>query len=122
MKKSLVLAAVIGATLCLSSCYCDKLTVGNVQPQEELVHVKSTRNHHFLYGLFVSHESTNENVPNVRDYVVENKQTFWDVVVGGVTLGIYTPSTTKYYVPKSNPRAVAVKKKFQSKAYKGYLK
>ena len=38
------------------------------------------------------------------------------------TVGIYTPTTTKYYVKKDNPNVVVKKKKVMSKAYKGYLK
>ena len=120
MKKALLLG--VGAVMFLSSCYCDKIAVGTIQPDEELVHVASERNVHFLDGLVVSKEKAKSNVPNVENYVVETKQTFWDGVAKYLTCYIYTPTTTKYYVPKSNPKVVTKKKKFWSKAYKGYLK
>lgn len=106
----------------LSSCYCNKITVGNVKDREELVHVKSVHNPHVLGGLIVSHDKASFHLEGITDYVVETKTTFWDGFIGGITMGIYTPNTTKYYVPKSNPKVVAEKKKFGSKAYKGYIK
>lgn len=120
MKKALLLG--VGAVMFLSSCYCDKIAVGTIQPDEKLVHVASERNAHFLGGLVVTKEKAKSNVPDVENYVIETKQTFGDGFVSALSLGIYTPTTTKYYVPKSNPRVVAKKKKFWSKAYKGYLK
>lgn len=120
MKKKFLFG--MGVALCLSSCYCDKVTVGTIQHGEKLVHVASERNGHFLGGLMVTHNYAEQKIPGVENFVVENKRTFWDGVVSSMTFGLYTPSTTKYYVPESNPRVVVEKKKFGSKAYKGYLK
>ena len=91
-------------------------------PEEPLVHVASEHNQHFLCGLIVNHQKVKSYVPGVENYVIENKQTFWDGFVSGITFGIYTPTTTKFYVPKSNANVVVKKKKPMSKAYKGYLK
>ncbi len=106
----------------LTSCYNDKVIVGNVSPDEELVHVASQRNAHVIYGAIVTHDKASNHVGDVKDYVIETKQTFGDMLLGGVTLGIYTPTTTKYYVSKANPKVVVEKKKKGSKAYQGYLK
>lgn len=119
MKKLLFL--LIGAAFCLSSCLCDKHIVGNINPDDELVHVKSVRNAHF-FGLLVNKESVKSSIGDKKDYVLENKTTFWDGFVSGATFGIYTPTTTKYYLKKSDPDVVVIKKKLGSKAYKGYLK
>ncbi|GEM_PF-141484 len=121
MKKYFVAAATAMFILSLTSCYCDKYAVGNINPEESLVHVASEHNQHFLYGLIVNHNKVNAYVPGVDNYVIENKQTFWDGFVSGLTLGIYTPTTTKFYVPKSNAKVVVKKKKPMSKAFKGYL-
>lgn len=118
--KTLAIAAV--SCMFLSSCYCDKISVGNISPGDELVHVSSVRNTHVLGGLIVSHNKVENQMQGINDYVIENKMTFGDLFVSGLTLGIYTPSTTKYYVPKSNPNVVVEKKKSMSKAYKGHLK
>ena len=106
----------------MSSCFCDKITVGNVSPEEPLVHVASRHNPHFLMGAVVSHEKAKGSIPGVDNYVVEVKRTFGDLFVSAITIGIYQPTTTKYYVEKSDPRVVVIKKKKGSKAYKGYLK
>lgn len=120
MKKSLLILAV--AAMGLSSCYCDKMTVGSVQPNEDLVHVASIHHNHFIGGAVVMKNNTKSFVPNVENYVIENKMTIGDILVSGLTGGIYTPTTTKFYVPASNPKVVKEKQKFKSKAYKGYLK
>ena len=122
MRKIVIAVLVASSSLLLSSCYCDKLTVGNVSHDESLVHVASERNHHFIGGLVVKHDKVEDHLPGVKDYVVERKMTFWDGVATCITCGIYSPSTTKFYVPKSNPNVVVEKQKFQSKAYKGSLK
>lgn len=123
MKKYLPLTVMAISLLSLSSCYCDKYVVGNINPDEPLVHVASMHNQHFLGGLVVNHQRTKAFVPGVENYVIESKHTFWDVVVTGVTCGIYTPTTTKFYVPRSNPNvACGFSTKSMSKAYKGYLK
>ena len=70
----------------------------------------------------VSHEKAKGSIPGVDNYVVEVKRTFGDLFVSAITIGIYQPTTTKYYVEKSDPRVVVKKKKAGSKAYKGYLK
>ena len=123
MKKNLFVIAIAAvSSAAFSSCYCDKMNVGNIDPSEELVHVKSVRNQHVLGGLIVSHDDAKDNVKGAKDYVIENKMTLGDMVLTGVTFGIYSPSTTKYYVPKSNPNVVVEEQKYKSKAYKGHLK
>lgn len=120
MKKIHLL--VVGIALSFSSCYCDKIIIGSVDQGEELVHVASERNVHVLYGAIVTHEKAKNYVPEVENYVIATKHTFGDLFVSWLTGGIYTPTTTKYYVPKSNPRVVVIEQKMGSKAYKGYLK
>ena len=119
MKKIHLLA--VGVALSFSSCYCNKITIGSVGKDEELVHVASERNVHLLGGAIVTHKKAKRYVPDVENYVIATKHTFGDLFAHWITCGIYTPTTTKYYVPKSDPRVVVKRKKFGSKAYKGYL-
>lgn len=120
--KQISMSICVGiACFCLSSCYCDKYTVGNVSTHQEIVHVASVHNAHFIWGAFVKHDTTKHYVANLENYIIENKRTFGDLLVSGITLGIYTPTTTKFYVPENNSNAIVTKKKFHSKAYKGYL-
>lgn len=120
MKKTFLFVAVIAA--CLTSCYCDKTFVGNVKPHDELVHVASSHNGHVIGGAIVTKSNVSQYVGDTKDYVIANKQTFGDMMLSMFTVGIYTPTTTKYYVKKDNPNVVVKKKKVMSKAYKGYLK
>ena len=120
MKKSFLLACVVSTLL--TSCYCDKVFVGNVDPQDELVHVASSRNTHVINGAMVTKNNVKQFIGDTKDYVIAYKQTFGDMLLGGLTLGIYTPTTTKYYVKKDNPNVVIEKKKKKSKAYTGHLK
>lgn len=106
----------------LASCYCDKTYFGNVKPHDELVHVASTHNSHVIMGAIVNKNNVSQYVGDTQDYVIANKHTFGDIVLQYITIGIYTPTTTKYYVKKDNPNVVVLKKKSMSKAYKGYLK
>lgn len=122
MKKVKFAALAILMSVGLTSCYCDKMVVGNVEQSDTLVHVASIRNAHVLTGAIVTHEKVKNYVGETQDYVVANKRTFGDLLIAGLTAGIYTPTTTKFYVKKDNPNVVILKKKSGSKAYKGYLK
>lgn len=117
-----VAAAMMVSAFSLSSCYCDKVSVGNVSPGEELVHVKSVQNAHVIGGAIVTHDKASNYVGDTKDYVVETKMTFGNMLLSGLTFGIYTPTTTKYYVTKDNPNVVVTKKKSSSRAYRGYMK
>lgn len=113
MKKIHLLA--VGVALSFSSCYCNKIIVGTIDQDEELVHVASERNAHIFGGAIVTHEKAKNYVSDVENYVIETKRTFGDMLAQWITGGIYTPTTTKYYVSKSNPRVVVVSKKWEVK-------
>jgi hypothetical protein len=40
-----------------------------------------------------------EYVGGKSDYVVRTNMNFWNSIVGGLTVGIYTPTQTTYYLP-----------------------
>lgn len=120
MKKNFILVAVASALL--TSCYCDKIYIGNVKPHDELVHVASSHNGHVLGGAIVTKHNASQFVGKTKDYVIANKQTFGDLFVSGLTFGLYTPTTTKYYVKIDNPNVVVTGQKSMSRASKGFLK
>ena len=122
MKKLRFTVLVTLSLSLFTSCYCDKYVVGHIEHDEPLTHVASAHNSHFFFGALVTHDKVSKYISDTPNYVIENKQTFGDLVVSGLTLGIYTPTTTKFYVPKSDPNVVSGKEKKLSKAYKGYLK
>lgn len=99
MKKIFVCALLV---LSLSSCYNVKLCVGDVQKNEPVVEVNSVMNHHLLYGLIpVGNTNINpkEYVGEAENYVVKYKWTFLDGFLSCLTCGIYTPTTTTFYLP-----------------------
>ncbi len=122
MKNFLILFFGLVSLFVLSSCYCDKIYVGDVNENDEVVHVASVRNTHFIEGAIVKKHNVKDYIGDTKDYVIANKHTFGDLFISGLTFGIYTPTTTKYYVKKNHPRVVVEEKKSRSKAYKGYLK
>lgn len=99
MKKILIL---LFSVVAMTSCYNTRLYVGNVTKEEPLVEVNKEWNSQFIAGL-VTTRSAKMNpadyVNNAPNYVVKTNQTFLTGLVGAVTLGIYTPTQTKFYIP-----------------------
>jgi hypothetical protein len=96
--KKLVLSAVVlfmVATL-FSSCYVHRQTVGEgSQGGQEI----QQWNNYFLYGLIPSNiKDPKDLADGAKDYNVTIKHSFVNGLIGAVTFGIYTPTTT--YVKK----------------------
>ena len=99
MKKIVFLALI---TVSLSSCYNVKYCTGSVNPNDPVVKVGSVRNHHFIAGLVPGGKTSikaSEYVGNRDNYVVKNNWSFLDGFLSCITFGIYTPTTTTFYVP-----------------------
>lgn len=96
------LLSLIALVLLLTSCYNTRIFVGNVKPNEPVTEVNSVWTHHFLFGLVPGNNakmSANEMVAGRENYVVKTNITFVNGLVSGLTMGIYTPTQTTYYVP-----------------------
>jgi hypothetical protein len=101
MKKTLIIILSIAALISMSSCYSSKVVVGEVYRDDRLVKVGSKKNAIFLYGLIPA-GSTSEASRYVRSaegYVIRTRMSFLDGFLGTLTGGIYTPTTTTYFVP-----------------------
>ena len=99
MKKIIVLLI---AVLALSSCFNVQICSGSVKEETPLVETHRIVNNHFLFGLIPSGKSTidvetylNEH----KDYQVKTNQTFVNGLLSAITFGIYTPTTTTFYLP-----------------------
>ena len=91
--------------LVLASCYNTRIIVGDVKPKEPLVQVNSEWNHHLIFGLVPLDNATMvaaDYVNNRPNYVIKTNQSFLNGLVGILTMGIYTPTTTTYYIPLRN--------------------
>jgi hypothetical protein len=100
MRKIIVLALM---AFLFTSCYNTRIVVGDMKNTETAKEVKKVWTHHFLFGLIPGGNATanpEQYLPEGQmDYMVKTNQNFWNALVGSVTMGIYTPTQTKYYIP-----------------------
>jgi len=94
MKKLFsVLAISTALSLMMSSCYSHKFVVGN-GPQTGVD--VTGKNNFFVLGLIPGKVSDPQKMAgDTEDFEVTEVQTFVDGLLGVITLGIYTPTTTK---------------------------
>lgn len=93
MTRKLKLTTVaIATTLMLSSCFSSRQIVGKGAQGNSYA---TAKNHNMFFGT-VKDESCNteEMAGNAENYTISTKQTFADVVLAVVTLGVYTPTKT----------------------------
>jgi len=94
MKNILsVLAISTALSIMMSSCYSHKFVVGN-GPQTGVD--VTAKNNFFILGLVPGKVSEPQKMAgDAQDFEVTEVQTFVDGLVGVLTFGIYTPTTTK---------------------------
>jgi len=94
MKNILsVLAISTALSIMMSSCYSHKFVVGN-GPQTGVD--LTAKNNFFILGLVPGKVSEPQKMAgDAQDFEVTEVQTFVDGLVGVLTFGIYTPTTTK---------------------------
>ena len=93
--KKLFTVITISMALCtvMSSCYSHKFTIGEGAQTGVMV---SEKNSFFLYGLIPGKVSDPQGMAGgAANFEITEVQTFVDGLIGVLTLGIYTPSTTK---------------------------
>lgn len=96
------LVAGILITTSLSSCYTTKVSVGDVSPKQPMVKINSEWNHHLLWGLVPLENASmraDDYVGDRKRYMIKTNQSFLNGLVSCLTLGIYSPTSTSYYVP-----------------------
>ena len=94
MKKLInVVMLSIALTFLLSSCYSHTFTIGE-GPKSGVV--LTEKNNFFIYGLVPGKVSDPQQMAgDAKDYEVTEVHTFVDGLLGIITFGIYTPTTTK---------------------------
>lgn len=98
--KNLILAGLVVSTM--SSCYSVTTCVGNVKVDDPAVKVNTVKNHHFIYGLVNGGNTKLEDTKYVgtrKNYKVKKSTTFVDGLLEAITFGLYTRTTTTYYLP-----------------------
>lgn len=77
----------------MTSCYSHKFIIG--EGPKTGVEVEG-KNNFFLYGLIPGKVTSPQAMAgDTKDYEITEVQTFVDGLIGVLTLGIYTPTTTK---------------------------
>ena len=88
--------------LIMPSCYSTRVLHGDVEPNEPLVQINRQWNHHVIGGLIpvgCNKLEAAEYVNDAPDFVVKTNQSFLNLLVSGITCGIYTTTQTKFYDP-----------------------
>jgi len=104
MKKNSTLLSGLAVVLLMSSCYTAKIAHGTLTTDSPVVKVNSKKNHALIEGLVPLNDGfeAKKYVGDRSDYVTKSQITFVDGLLRVITLGIYTPSTTNFYVPLSD--------------------
>lgn len=99
MRKALLLAIV---AITMSSCYTSKVYHGNTTKNTPQIEVASKQNPILLWGLLPlsgANQKASDKIGSRTDYTTKNTWTFVDGLLNCITFGIYSPTTTKYYIP-----------------------
>jgi len=102
MKKMKIGAVILLSSFLMTSCYTSRVYHGNVSETTPQVEVASKSNPILLWGLLPlkgANQKASDSIGDRKDFTVKNTQTFIDGLLSCITLGIYTPTTTQYYVP-----------------------
>ncbi len=106
MKVKIINLLILATTvITLSSCYSVTTCVGSIKNNDPSVKVNTVKNHLFLYGLVgVKNTSIEDSkyIGNHKNYKVKKYTSFIDGLIGFITYGLYTPTTTIYYLPIEN--------------------
>ena len=87
-----MIAVAFAMVMFLTSCYSYTSVVG----EGAQANVKKTEwNHYLIYGLAPVKVSDSQKMADgAKNYTIKTKHTFINGLVGGLTFGIYTPTTT----------------------------
>lgn len=105
MKKIYYVTCMFCVALMLQSCYSGSVYYGDISSDMPLKKVETRHNAHFFGGLIGEGKIRKKYVlEGVKDYKVKHQITFWDGLLASITGFIYTPSTTKFYLPEKEAR------------------
>lgn len=112
MKKIYLAMGCVAFLMLLSSCYSSTVSMGDMKPTDPAVHVATAHEAHFIAGLVGSTKRDAKNyVGDNKDYRIKQYQSFVDGLLGTITVGIYTPTTTKFFLPYGATAAPVKKEK-----------
>lgn len=92
MTRTIKLTAIVSATLLLSSCFSSQKIVGDGAKGNSYA---KELNHNMFFGSVKDSSSNPEEMAGTaKNYTITTKQTFGNMVLSVITLGIYTPTLT----------------------------
>lgn len=96
--RRLIIVCTIATMLC--SCYTSRILVGDTKPKEPMIEVAKSHDAHFIGGLVKTAKNiAEEHIGETENYMIRSQYGFGDIVLSAITVGIYTPTTSKYYIP-----------------------
>lgn len=98
-KKTIIVAV---CTILLTSCYTSQVYHGNVTDTTPQVEVASKTNPILLWGLVPlkgANQLAKDGIGDRKNYTTKTQWTFVNGLLNVITFGLYSPTTTKYYVP-----------------------
>lgn len=96
--KRLIIVCTVAMMLC--SCYTSRILVGDTKPKEPMIEVAKSHDAHFIGGLVKTAKNVaEEHIGETENYMIRSQYGFGDIVLSAITAGIYTPTTSKYYIP-----------------------
>lgn len=101
--RRIIFQLVLGVALALglTSCYSTSVLIDDAQENEPMTKVYTKHNTHLINGLATlgSDLQAQQVVDRYSGYKINHQLSFIDGLLSGITFGIYTPSTTKIYIP-----------------------
>lgn len=100
MKKLLFAIMLL---ISFTSCYTTKTLHGNINEYTTVKEVSSKRNNILFWGLYNNDSGIRAKsvIHNDINYMVKTQFSPVDYLLTIITLGIYSPNTTKIYLPTS---------------------
>lgn len=88
-------------SLTMVSCYTSRVHTGTITEDTPKIQVNSKKNHFLFWGLLPldNSQQATQYIMGKKDYTVQTSWTFVDGLLNCLTLGIYNPTTTTYYLP-----------------------
>ncbi len=102
MKKILFALCVMFLSLSMTSCYTSRVYHGDVTEKTPQIEVSSKSNPILLWGLLPlkgANQEAKDAIGERKNYTTTTQWTFVDGLLNCITAGIYSPTTTKYYIP-----------------------
>lgn len=110
LKLSTLASGCLCAVLLFESCYSTTVNVGNIDPDEPLVEVNTAHNGHFIGGLVNATKVEDDvYVGDSKDYAMKTYVSVGNAVVSVLSAGLFTPTTTKFYLPYGSEMPPKVK-------------